>query len=336
VEIAFLFVGLAFIAVGAIITFSELQARRGTQPVHAQVIGFSTGKSKNPLSPTLYSVAEYVGLDGRKYYIEGSIGSSAPLHALGDTVTVLVRPDDPVAAVLRSRLSYFLGLIFLAMGLASVLVFWATFQVEFVSLVLAAVVTGGLGLKIKKAWRRRSLSMAEWQDYKRQIFPPKVFTDQSKGQISWADPISVSVAIQRYEKKRRVSVPLLLALGIGFLIASHHFYGRTEAFLQKADRTSGLVIDLKERHSSDGPSTYAAVVEFSDRYGQTHKFVDSFSSSPPYYRTGQAVAVLYERENASEARMDRGPANYWLTILLGSLGALFSALAFFSARRTVR
>jgi len=170
-EILFLLVGLIFIAIGVVIVFSEVQARRGTQPVRARVTGFSTGRATTERIPSFYSVAQYTGPDGREYYVEGVVGSSAPLHAVGDSVAVLVSLTQPEKAV------------------------------------------------------------------------------------------------------------------------------------------------------------------FKDHEGHDHEFVDSFSSDPPSYHAGQKVSVLYNRENPREAQIDRGRANYWLALLLGLLGVLFTSLGFFSAGR---
>src|SRR5688572_21990960 len=81
-EIIFLLVGLALMAVGVLVIVSEVRDRRGTEPVPARVIGFSTAKSDNSKVSAFHTVAEYNGRDGRKYYVEGSVGSSVPLHAV--------------------------------------------------------------------------------------------------------------------------------------------------------------------------------------------------------------------------------------------------------------
>jgi uncharacterized protein DUF3592 len=331
-EIIFLLVGLAFMGVGILIVLSEGRARRGTQPMQARVIGFSNGRSKIRTSPSFHSVAEYVGPNGRKYYVEGSVGSSVPLHTIGDTVTVLVRPTQPEAALLKSSLSYVLGIVLALMGLACAAVFWVMFQATTYSLVTAVVIAGVLALKIKSAWRKQPLSLEAWREYKKQVLSPRVFTDESKEQISWADPINVAAAWRNHEKSRSFAVPVLFLLGFGLMFLSYHFYEKTEAFLERANHTSGRVVDLKESDSTDD-STYAAVVEYKDDQGANHKFVDSFSSNPPSYRTGQAVNVLYNRENPLEAQIDRGRLNYWLSILLGFAGVLFTLLVLSSSRK---
>src|SRR5262245_43097246 len=109
-EIIFLLVGLPLFAVGAAIVLSELRSRRGKQPVGARIVGFSTGQANQPNIPRFHSVAQYLGTDGRNYYVESNVGSSAPLHAVGDSVTVLVNPTRSDQALLQSALSYVLGI----------------------------------------------------------------------------------------------------------------------------------------------------------------------------------------------------------------------------------
>jgi hypothetical protein len=330
-EIVFLLAGLAFIAVGGLIIAYEIRERSGTEPVAAHVIGFSTGRSNNPNSPSFHSVAEYQSPNGNHYYVEGAVGSSAPLHHVGDAVTVLVNPTQPEKALLRSSLSFLLGAALALMGLVCVTVFWITFHMSVYSAVMGAIIVVAAASKIRGAWRKQPLSWEAWREYKRQIFAPRVFTEESKGQIKWADPMSLQAAVRYQRKANRFGVPVLLLCGVGLLLLSHHFYVKTETFLAKANQTTGRVVDLHETDSSDSSPTYAPVVEYHDGEGRAHTFTDSFSSSPPSYRTGENVAVLYNRENPGEAQIDRGRANHLLTIVFGCLGVLFASGAVYAA-----
>ena len=332
-EIIFLIVGLAFLGVGILIIASEAKDRRDTVPVKARVIGFSYGKSHNPNLASFHSVAEYPGRDGRKYYVEGSVSSSVPLHAVGQEVTVLVNPRDPEKAVLQSGLSYALGVALAIMGLAAIGAFWMTFRFNIFSLVMAAVILAGLGMKIKGAWRKQPMSLEAWNAYKKATLAARVFTEDARDQISWADRLRVTSAVEAHLKANRFAVPVLLLLGFGLLFLGYHFYGKTERFLQSADHAVGTVIDLSRRDSSDGNDTYSAVVEYRDARGSNFKFIDPFSSSPPYYYAGQEVQVLYNRDDPNQAQIDRGLVNYWLTALFGAMGSLFVLMGLHSARK---
>jgi hypothetical protein len=333
-EVIFLIAGLAMIAVGTAIIVSEMRDRRDTRAVTGRVVGFSSGKHNRPTSPSFHSVAQYVGLDGHTYYVEGAIGSSEPLHAVGDAVTVLVRPAEPEKALLKSSLSFILGVVLALMGLAFVAAFRYSFRANLFSLVMAAFVLGGLAFKIRKSWRKQRLSWEEWRAYKKQIFAPRVFTNDTKDQIRWSDPTTITVAIQRYKKSRRFALPVLLVIGLTGLAVGYHFQVKTEAFLAIADRASGRVIDLRETDptSTDG-TTYAAVVEFRVNEGKTLTFKDSLSASPPMYDVGEDVFVLFDPSNPSSATIDRGRANYWVSIALYGLGALFLLMAWSARKR---
>jgi uncharacterized protein DUF3592 len=199
---------------------------------------------------------------------------------------------DPGKAVLQSRVSMILGIVLASMGLASIFVFWITFRLSLFSLAGAAIVLGGIGLKAGKAWRKPPLSMKEWREYKSQMFSPRVFTDQSRDQIPWADSGRLAASIASQSRSNRFAIPLLLVVGVGLGVLSYHFCAKTGAFLANARRTKGSVVELRESDSSDASSTYAPVVEFKDEQGGAHTFVDSLSSSPPSYRVGEAVGVL--------------------------------------------
>jgi hypothetical protein len=333
VEVIFLIAGLSLITVGALIIVSEARSRHGTTPVQARVIGFSLGKSMNPNLASYHPVAEYIGLNGGKYYIEGSVGSSVPLHRVGQTMTVLATAREPEKAVLKSGLSYMLGGVLSFLGLVVLAVFWLTFRLNIFSVVTALLILGGLAAKIKRSWRTKPLSLEAWREYKKKALGTRVFTDASKDQISWADPLRVTSAIEGYRKANRFAVPVLLILGLSLLFLSYHFHGRTQTFIDTSDHAVGTVVGLSASDSSDGSSTYAAVVEYNDRRGVSFKFVDSFSSSPPYYQTGQAVNVLYSREDPNKAQIDRGLLNYWLTILFGVLAGLFLFMGLRSAAK---
>ena len=91
----------------------------------------------------------------------------------------------------------------------------------------------------------------------KQTLGTKIFAEQEKDKIAWADPLMIVAAADQYKKSQRFALPTLFVLAFGFLLLGHHFYAKTEAFLERASRTDGLVVELKEVESTDGDSTWA-------------------------------------------------------------------------------
>ena len=330
-QILFLLVGLVFVAFGVAVVLAEARARQGAWAVPGEVIGFSTGQSGASGASFYYPVAEYVGLDGRKRYLEGSVGSSSPLDAVGDAVTVLVQPDDPEKAVLKSSLTYVLGAALALMGLASCIVFFVVFRATTFSIAGAVGVVGLVAYKLRGSMREKPLSLEAWRKYKDQALRARVFTDAGKAGIPWADPVALRTAIANQQKVNRFAVPILLLGGVGLLFLGAHLHQKTGMFLARAVRAPGVVVEMARNHSSHN-DTYAPVVEF-EHQGGTYRFKDSIGSDPPSYRIGQAVGVLYDPDHPREARIDRGRWNKAMPILIGAFGALLCLLGLWILKR---
>ncbi len=329
-EVVFLLVGLVFVAFGLLVLFSEAQARRGACEVPGEVIGFSIGQSASG-GASYHCVAEYAGMDGRRRYVEGSVGSSSPLGSVGDAVTVLVQPDDPERATIKSSLSSVLGAVLALMGLASCIVFFAVFRLSTISIAGAVAVVGVAAYKLGSSVREKPMSLHAWRNYKNAVLRPRVFSEETKQEICWADPAALQAAIANQQKANRFAIPLLLLAGAGLLVLGLHLHRKTELFLATAARAPGMVVEMATNRSSDG-NTYAPVVEF-EHDGRKYRFKDSISSNPPAYRRGQAVDVLYDPAHPRDARIDRGRWNKAVPIIVAASGALLCLLGLWSVKR---
>jgi hypothetical protein len=330
-EIVLLLAGLVCLALGGAILYSEIRERNGTCVVTGRVIGFSTGAGMNTGAYSYYSVAQYTGPNGRNYYVEGSVGSSVPLNTVGDAVTVFVDPQQPEKAEIKSTLLVVLGASLAAVGLIFVVVFFRIFQVNLYSVVMAGFVLGTLCLKAKRAWDKHPISLKDLrQQYKETtVVNSRVFTEESKKQIVWADPVRLAAAIETYQRQNRYAAPVLMVFGFALVFLGIYLYQRETTFLRKAIGAEGHVVGLKaiDSSSTSHSTTYAAVVEYTDVSGHKRQFTDSLSSSPPSYHSGDRVNVLYIRENAIQSQIDRGAfGNRWPSILCGVLGGLCSLL----------
>ena len=113
---------------------------------------------------------------------------------------------------------------------------------------------------------------------------------------------------------------LLLAIGLAAYI-------NTRAFMSDAVETEGVVLSMVARRSDDG-YTYAPEVEFRDGTGQTHVFVSSSSSSPPRYRQGDAVQVLYKPADPNRARVKDFISQWMLALIFSLMGLIFAGIGY--------
>ena len=318
-EIVFLIVGAAFLLFGLLAVGQEWRSRQGAVPVPGRIAGYAL-KAESESGRSFSPVVEFVGIDGRRRYVVASVGSSAPMGRVGDALPVLLRPDDPEKASVKSALSYVLGGILASVGALCCWLFFRIFHPNFFSIGGAVVVCGTILYKLSCVLREKPLSWEAWRRVKEKALGGAVFTDETKAQIPWAEPDAVAEAEQKSAKAARIAAPLLLLIGAGLMALGYYLYGRTSSFLATAVPASGVVVDLKLHHSSDG-STYSAVVEF-ERAGQKRRFTDSISSSRAMYRRGDAVKVLLDPEHPDDARIDRGAWNLGIPLAVGAAGLL--------------
>jgi Protein of unknown function (DUF3592) len=103
----------------------------------------------------------------------------------------------------------------------------------------------------------------------------------------------------------------------------------TADFERKAQRTDGVVIDLRDPPGlSSSWAVHPVVTYVSPVDGRQYTFQDETGSRPPAYAIGERVPVLYDPDQPGDARIDSlanralGPA------ICGGIGAVFTALGF--------
>jgi Protein of unknown function (DUF3592) len=332
-QIIFLLVGLGFVAVGILLVAQDARMRRGAHQVRGEVVGFSKGP-RGDQSGSFYAVAQYSGPDGQTRYLEASVGSSSPLGAVGDAVTILVHPEDPQRAAIKSSLPSVIGGALALMGIVSCAVFFATFRADAFSMAGAVTVVGWGAWKLHGARRDKPMPMAEWREYKRKLLAPRIFTEATKQEIAWADPAAVQDGLRKQQNASRAAVPLLLVAGVGLLVLGVHLHQKTARFLRVAVAGRGVVVDMAASASHDG-TTWAPVVQFEDR-GHSYRFKDSVGSNPPSWRRGDPVDVLYDPSNPADARIDRGRWNKLVPDAVALFGALLASLGIWMIFRRPR
>lgn len=105
-------------------------------------------------------------------------------------------------------------------------------------------------------------------------------------------------------------------------------YSRAKRFLSSAIETKGTVIEtVKKGQSKSGSTMYSPRIRFTDRTGQVREFTEKSAGSPPDFKIGDELIVLYPPDNPEKAR--RGGQKwkfFFIAWLIGGLGLLFSGL----------
>jgi len=98
-------------------------------------------------------------------------------------------------------------------------------------------------------------------------------------------------------------------------------------------RVEGTVTGLVMNQDDEGSTSYAPVVRFTTRGGREYTFQSNFFSSPPQYKTGQTVTVLYPTDQPGEAKI-KGEGQL-LRIIFGLVGGSEILLGLFFAGKAL-
>ncbi len=122
---------------------------------------------------------------------------------------------------------------------------------------------------------------------------------------------------------------MFCGIGAGQLGAAAFLYQDRHEFVRHTEQADGTVIDLLPSRSERGGKvsiSYSPVIEFRTATGQTIEFRSSIGSSPPSYREGEKVAVLYRPDSPYQAEIDDFFFLWGGVAILGGVGTAFSAL----------
>ncbi|NUS00969.1 MAG: DUF3592 domain-containing protein [Nonomuraea sp.] len=118
----------------------------------------------------------------------------------------------------------------------------------------------------------------------------------------------------------------LILVGVSIALAAS-----TASFLASAQHADGTVVAMTARttstRSSDGrvrrQTSWYPTVEFTAD-GRRYSFRSSTGSNPPSYTKGEGVAVAYDPDDPSDARIASFWSAYLAPLIVGGLGLLFT------------
>jgi hypothetical protein len=125
----------------------------------------------------------------------------------------------------------------------------------------------------------------------------------------------------------------LVFMGIGMVMLAVVFYliYSHQQFEKKAVTVKGTVVEFQsyESRNKNNSSTtmYTPVFEYAFK-GKKYTYVSTSSSNIKEYEVGEPLDILVDPENPSEVLVNSFMEKWFLPLLLGFMGALFSGLGY--------
>ena len=124
---------------------------------------------------------------------------------------------------------------------------------------------------------------------------------------------------------------LFVAVGLAFSGLASYIARDTQAFVDRAMLVRGEVVDLdwsRDTSNSSGSGTYHPIVAYTTGTGERRTFRSLIGSSPPAYRVGETVEVLYDRTNPPDARIASFWSLWFVQIIFGVVGSVLALVGF--------
>lgn len=125
---------------------------------------------------------------------------------------------------------------------------------------------------------------------------------------------------------------IFMCIGIGLLMVVIYLVYTHQQFEKNAERVNGTLLEYQsyESKNDDGggyTTMYTPVFAYSFR-GKTFRQPGNSSSSVKEYDIGQPVEILVDPENPSEILVNSFMEKWFLPLLLGIMGAVFSGIGY--------
>jgi hypothetical protein len=118
---------------------------------------------------------------------------------------------------------------------------------------------------------------------------------------------------------------VLIFGGVGaiLLVIAGFLYFQEQNFLSKSEEATGKVTDFDLSTDSDSGNSFCPVIEFTTKSGQPVEYHGNVCSSPPGYKIGAAVDVVYDPQNPENVQMKSFWSEYLASFILGAVGLPF-------------
>jgi hypothetical protein len=121
---------------------------------------------------------------------------------------------------------------------------------------------------------------------------------------------------------------LFMLVGAAFWIIAAYLWYRERRLRTHGLRATGDVVRIDRMQDTEGDALFVRVARFTAVDGRTIEFTDSMPTrDSDRYRTGERVAVLYDRWIFDRARIDPGGTRASGLVVLFVMGLCFVAFA---------
>jgi hypothetical protein len=121
-------------------------------------------------------------------------------------------------------------------------------------------------------------------------------------------------------------------LGALLLLIAGLIYLGEARFLGRAERATGTVVDLYRSIHDEGGNSFCPVFEFTTQDGQVVTYRGNVCASPPAYKAGDRVKLIYDPGNVKHVQMDNFWSKYVAVFVLSVIGAPFTLFGLISLR----
>lgn len=326
IAIIFFCFGLLFIAIIFIASYFNARKKQPSAP------------HKQSYSGEMYhSIFHYRLADGSSYEQTSSMSSSSIAGRMpGTEIELMVLPDKPEKVRKPTFFWLIFGIMFFVPGIFILNMAFKNFDSNYMTALLILAGGGYIGYKLSALYEKitgsefdRSLIAEAWQNYKTKAKNSSKY--KLEGRL--LETHEVVERIKAQLKFYFVSGYIMLALSMGLGVGSYFTAEKMIQLNLNGLTTSGEIVDITGRSSSDGISYYASA-RFTDQSGEQHRFQDSFGASYPLYKIGEKVDIIYPPESPADAIIDRGIFNWLISasLITAALLALWGSFHFFTAK----
>jgi hypothetical protein len=140
-----------------------------------------------------------------------------------------------------------------------------------------------------------------------------------------------------FKNMQRYMVVLFLGgMSIILGVVAYIIYESQQNIVRNGDTATGTVVDMNYDHSGKRGGVYYPIVKFETAGGEVVEGRGQMGSSPPSYKVGDTVKVLYLKNDPKSWVIDRWPELYFLSAVIGLFASILGIVSIVATLRLMR